>query len=51
MLVVGDVVGIGAAITAHAATPEPDSALADPARGEAHGIPARTVDAVAALAR
>ena len=51
MLVVGDVVGIGAAITAHAAAPEPDSDLAEAARGEPPAIPARTVDAVGAVAR
>ena len=51
MLVVGDVVAIGAAITAHAAAPEPDPDLAEAARGEPHGIPAQTVDAVAAVAR
>ena len=51
MLVVGDVVGIGAALMAHAATPEPDSDLADAARDEPPGIPARIVDTVAAVAR
>jgi uroporphyrin-III C-methyltransferase len=51
MLVVGDVVGIGAAITAHAAAPEPDPDLAEAARAEPHGIPPQTVDAVAAVAR
>ena len=51
MLVVGDVVAIGAAITAHAAAPEPDPDLAEGARGEPHGIPPQTVDAVAAVAR
>jgi uroporphyrin-III C-methyltransferase len=51
MLVVGDVVGIGAALAAHAATPEPDPDFAEAARGEPSAIPARTVDAVAAVAR
>jgi siroheme synthase len=51
MLVVGDVVGIGAALAAHAATPEPEPDLAEAARGEASGIAARTGDAVAAVAR
>ena len=51
MLVVGDVVGIGAALAAQAATPEPDPDLAEAARGGPSGIPARTVDAVAAVAR
>jgi hypothetical protein len=51
MLVLGDVVGIGAALAAHATTHEPDPDLARATRGEPSGVPARTVDAVAAVAR